>query len=514
MANQIVSMKKLRKLLKLTLEAKSERLISKLTGMSRNTMDKYKEVFNRHPFTYAQLLKLTDKELYSIVYPPSEQKPTHEELYRLFPSMESKLSRIGVTKLMLWEEYKSQYADGVQYSQFCEHFRRYQQSQNLSYVFDHKAGDKLMVDFAGKKLHIVDPDSGEMIDVEFFVAILPCSGYTYAQASPSQKSQDFLACLQGALKYLGGVPQAIATDNLKPAVNHASKYDPELNHSMADFAEHYDVAILPTRVRKPKDKALVESAVNILYTRVYAPLHDKIFHSLAQLNEAIRGLLDKHNAMLYQQKPFSRKQQFDNIEKQQLKPLPDKPYELKKYQPAKVHPNCHVLLSEDKHNYSVPYRYVGQKIEIGYTHQTVEIFHKYERIAIHQRDRSLNKYSTNETHLHPRHQYYHRWSKDYFIKEGLNIGPNICQFMEQLFFQSKHPEQAFKSCQGVLNLTIKHGNDLLDQAAGICLQFEYVSYRKLEHMLSLDFQNIKWQDEQNVQLNLFHENIRGKSYYQ
>lgn len=514
MANQIVSMKKLRKLLKLTLEAYSERKISKLTGMSRNTIDKYNEVFDKHPLSYQQLLKLTDKELYSVVYPPAEHNPSHEELYRLFPEMEQRLPKVGVTKLSLWEEYKSKYPQGVQYSRFCEHFKRYEKSQQLSYVFDHKAGDKAMVDFAGKKMHIVDPQTGEQISVEVFVAILPCSGYTFAIALPTQTTPDFLYANVSAFEYFEGVPQAIVTDNLKPAINRASKYDPELNKSMADFAEHYDIAVLPTRVRKPKDKALVESAINILYTRIYAPLHDKVFHSLRELNEAIRILLDKHNNILYQQKPYSRKQRFDSVEKNQLKSLPATKYEIKKYQLAKVHPNCHVLLSEDRHHYSVPYNYVGQKVDIGYTATTVEIFSKYERIALHQRVRGWNQYTTNDTHLHPNHQYYRSWSKEFFIQEAKKIGANAELFMQQTFVQSKHPEQAFRTCHGVLQLATKHGNDILDQAAGICMQFEFVSYNKLKHILSMDFQNINWLDTPQEQLNLFHENIRGQMYYQ
>lgn len=491
----------------------SDRKISQLTGMSRNTIDKYKDVFDKHPLSYQQLLKLSDKELYSIVYPPAEQDPSHDELYRLFPDMEKRLTKVGVTKLLLWEDYKREFPQGVQYSQFCEHFKRYEKSQQLSYVFEHKAGDKIMIDFAGKKLHLVDPDSGELIPVEVFVGILPCSGYTFAIAIPSQTTPDFLYALESALHYFGGVPQAIVTDNLKPAVNRSSKYDPELNKSMADFAEHYDTAVLPTRARKPKDKALVESAINILYTRIYAPLHDKVFHSLRDLNEAIRILLDKHNSILYQQKPFSRKQQFDTVEKNQLKPLPELKFEFKKYQQAKVQPNCHVLLSEDRKYYSVPYSYIGQKVDIGYIATTVEIFSKHERIALHQRNRTWSKYTTNGAHLHPNHQYYRRWNKDFFVQEGAKIGEHTIRFMEQLFAQSKHPEQAFKSCQGVLHLATKNGNDKVDQAAGICLQFDYVSYRKLEQILSMDFQNIKWDEASPTQLNLFHENIRGQMYY-
>jgi len=515
MANQMISMNKLRKLLKLCLEAKSLREISKLTGMSRNTIDKYKEILDRHPLSYKELLKFTDKELYSIVLPPAtEERADLQILYGLFPKMEEKLKRVGVTKLLLWEQYKTQNPLGLQYSRFCEHFNRYLKSQQISFVMEHKAGDKLMVDFAGKKLRLINPETGEIIPVEFFVAILPCSGYTYAQACMSQQSPDFLACLAKCLSYIQGVPAAVVTDNLKPAVNRASKYDPELNQSMADFADYYDTVILPTRARKPKDKALVESAVNILYTRVYAPLLDQIFYSLPELNKSISNLVDKHNGMLFQKRDYSRRQQFEKIELQTLKPLPTQSFELKKYQKAKVHPNCHVFLSEDKHNYSVPYQYVGREVSISYTTLSVEVYHKFDRIAIHDRHKTSHKYTTNTSHLHPNHQYYSNWSEEFFINQGISIGPNTAVLIRQILGQCKHPEQGFKSCQGVLRLTQKYGNDRLENASVLCLHYDFVSYRKLENILTRGFDKISIaQTEEQTQLKIFHDNIRGESYY-
>ena len=514
MANQIISMNKLRKYLKLSLDGCSLRQISTMVGISRTTLSKYKAFLDKYPLSFKELLQLSDKELYSIVYPPSEDKISHEKLYAFFPEMERQLARIGVTRFMIWEKYKNENPDSVQYTQFCDHYRKYQESQKISYVFEHKAGDKAMFDYAGKKLHLIDPSTGEMTAVEVFIAILPCSQYTYAEASMSQQTPDFLGSLSRALTYFGGVPNALVTDNLKPAVNRASKFDPEINKSMADFAEHYDTVVLPTRAKQPKDKALVESAVNILYTRIYAPLHDKIFHTLADLNKAILALLDKHNSISFQGKTINRKQQFLSMENELLKPLPQVPFELKNYHEAKVHPNCHVVLPEDKHHYSVPYQYVGQKVQIGFTSQSVEIYHKYERIAIHQRSRNNHRYTTNIAHLHPKHQYYNSWSEDFFLSEGIKIGSNTQRLITHIFHQCKHPEQGYKSCHGVLVLAKKHGNDKVEIAARICLQYEFVSYTKLAHILSLDYSKIiESEQEDEVQLNLFHENIRGESDY-
>ena len=225
MANQLLSMSKVKSILRLIQQGLSKRKIAERCRTSRKTVDKYESIFNQHPLSLAELLRLSDKELFSVIAPPSEHEVGHDDLYNLFPYYEQELKRTGVTKLLLWETYKETYPEGVQYSQFCEHFRRYLKGQQLSYVHEHKAGDKLMVDFAGKKLHIVDMLTGELIPVNFFVGILPCSGLTYGQACMSTQGDDFIVCIQNCLSYIGGVTNAIVTDNLKPAVNKASKYD-------------------------------------------------------------------------------------------------------------------------------------------------------------------------------------------------------------------------------------------------------------------------------------------------
>jgi transposase len=330
----------------------------------------------------------------------------------------------------------------------------------------------------------------------------------------SQQSADFLGSLADNLSFIGGVPSGIVCDNLKPAVKKASKYDPEINLSMADFGRHYNTAILPTRAHKPKDKALVESAVNILYTRVYAPLHGKIFHTLPDLNKAIGELVDKHNRMKYQQRATTRFEQFESIERESLSPLPDQSFELKKYQQARVHPNCHVLLSEDKHHYSVPYQYVGKPVRIAYSKDMVEIFHEYERIATHSRMITPHKYSTTASHLHAHHQYYRSWSPEHFIEQGTRIGFNTALLINQILGQKKHPEQSFKLCQGVLVLAKKHGNERIEEAAAICLQYDYISYSRLEYVLSLDIQSLLATENETATPPPVHQNLRGPEYYQ
>lgn len=512
MANQILSMNKLHLILRLLLEGESRRHISRTSEVSRKTVDKYVHIFNSHPFSLFELQKLGEYDLQQIVKPGFKQKPTLVALNEYFPTVVKELKKVGITKQFLWNRYSSKFADGVGYSQFCEHFNTYLKSQELSYVFEHKAADKLMVDYAGKKLYLIDYQTGEQMPVEVFVGILPCSGYTFAMASMSQQSPDFLGCLGACISFMGGVTEAIVTDNLKPAVKKASKFDPELNHSMSDFAEHYNTVVLPTRAYKPKDKAMVEGAVKILYTRVYAPLSDKVFHNLHELNKAILDLVRVHNSLCYQNKIGSRMQQFESIERDKLKALPASGFELRKYQEAKVHPNCHVVLSEDKHHYSVPYQYVGKKISIKYTNEHVEVYYNYHQIAIHERFKANYKYSTNAAHLHPKHRYYSNWSSDFFTAEGAKIGENTQLLIQQILSQCKHPEQGFKLCSGVITMANKYSKQQLEDAAEICIQYDIISYNKLEYILKQDLAAFK--DKPETEIKIDHKNLRGASYYQ
>ncbi len=512
MANELLSMNKVKKILKLLSEGISKREISRLLNVSRISAKKYEEIFLNHPFSYAELLKLSSADLDQIVAISVVEKPAIKSLNTFFPTMENELKRTGVTKHYLWQKYLQGNPTGVQYSQFCNQYKCFLKTKNVVYVFEHKAGDKLMIDFSGKKMELTDPQTGEVKPVEFFVGMLPASSYTYAQACYSQQSPDFLEAISHCLAFLGGVPKAIVTDNLKPAVTKASKYDPEINQAMAAFADHYDTCVLPTRAHSPKDKALVESAVKILYTRVHAPLNNHVFHSLTELNKAILELVDKHNSMLMQGRDYSRRHTFDSVEKQELKPLPNTAFEIKKYQQAIVHPNCHVLLSEDKHQYSVPYQYLGKKVSLNYNNKTVEIFYKYERIAAHDRLKFAHKYSTNIAHLHPKHQYYRNWSVAFFTQQGQEIGENTKLIMQELLTKVKHPEQGFKRCQGVLALAKKYGKERVEQASELCICHDLVTLQKLEYILKTDIQ-MDMLAVVAAENNLFHENIRGNNYY-
>lgn len=364
MANNPISMIKIRQILRLQSQGCSKLQIAAQTGIARNTLKKYIREFISSGLTFEEINELSDKELEDLFVKP-EDRPLNERLqilFSLFPAIDKELKKKGVTRLMLWEEYKRAHPDGVGKSQFKHYFSQWKAQVNPTMHMEHKAGDKLYVDFAGDKLSIVDQQTGEIKPVEVFVAILGASQLTYVEAVMTQQKEDFVFACENALHYCQGVPAAIVPDNLKSAVTKSSKYEPTLNETFADFAEHYSTAILPARAYRPRDKALVENAVRIIYTRIYVKVKREQYFTLEQLNAAILAALEEHNNAPLRGRQYSRRQQFEEIEKTALMPLPPLRYELKKHQYATVAKNGHVGLSSDKHYYSVPYRFIGKKV--------------------------------------------------------------------------------------------------------------------------------------------------------
>lgn len=519
MANQRVPMHLLRQILLLHQQQKSIRDITRSLGLARNTVRSYLRLLPS--IATADLQQLSDQQLDELIQARQPVVSPDSDLAILqqrFAYIDQELARPGVTRYRLWLEYKEQHPDGYQYTQFCHYYRIWSQRQQISMRLEHKAGDKLFVDFAGKRLLLTDQASGQTRPVEFFVAVLGCSQLTYAQAVVSQRKEDFIDALQKALHYFGGVPAAIVPDNLKTAVTRADRYEPHINETLADFALHYGTTILPTRSGKPRDKALVEGAVNILYRRIYAPLRNQVFYRLDELNAAIRPLLDAHNQLRLQGRGHSRRALFDEREQAHLMALPTKVYSVKHYANGRVQKNSHVLLAVDKHYYSVPYRFAGQRVRIIYTTSYVEIYHQHQRIAIHQRSLSRYHYSTLKEHLPPAHQWVSDWTPDYFLHRAARIGPQTEQVIGLILQGRAHPEQAYKSCLGVLHLEKKVGVERLERACERALCYQSVSYRVIRSIIErgLDSLSAIEQDDSSVGPSgvPIHENIRGATAYQ
>ena len=515
MARANIDMINIRQILRLHSEGTSIREIKRLLGVSRKTITKYIVLFEESRTSYSEIAKMDDEALYELFL--AKEKPTGERLEKLqslLPDYEKRLRRKGVNKFYLWEQYKREYPGGYNYTQFCFHLNKYLKKNKATMHIEHKAGDKMFVDFTGHKMKLTDKQTGEIEELEVFVAILGSSGITYVEAVKSQRKRDFISAVENAMHYFGGTPLAIVPDNLKSAVKKSDKYEPAIDEDFRRFALHYGVAPLPTRSYKPKDKALVENAVRIIYTRIFAPLSDRLFFDIASVNEAIEELLDKHNKKNFQGKEFSRYDLFKEIEEQELKPLPPHRYIVKDYARLTVTPNCHIYLKEDKNYYSVPYRYIGCKVKVIYSQRSVEIYHDYKRIAIHKRSYRHYHYTTVKEHLASQHRFYTSWNPQFFINWASAIGNETRIFIGKLLESKRHPEQGYKSCLGVLNLAKKYNKERLNNACKRAIHFNSYSYTTIKNIINKGLDKLDLETKEKQYELPLHNNVRGGNYYQ
>jgi len=514
MANKPIVMSKLRRVLQLYYQGKSKKFISKYLGLSRNTVDKYITQCKLIEKPIKEIIALSDLDLEKLFIEKSPPAPSQKQkdLNSFFPYMDKRLKKTGVTKIMMWQEYIALHPDGYKSSQFCEYYNRWSKRTDPVMHINHKAGDKMYVDYAGKTLEVVDKETGEVSEVQFFVAVLGASQYTYAEATPSQGKEDFVTSVENALHFYGGVPAAIVPDNLKSAVTKSNRYEPTLNETFLDFAEHYNTTVLPARAYKPRDKSLVEGAVKILYTRVYSVISKKKYHSLRELNEAIWEALKIHNRTRFSGRSYTRFDLFDEVEKQELTPLPQNRYEIKQMAHVTVMQNGHICLSVDKHYYSVPYQYIRKKVKLLFTSGQVEVFYKYNRIAVHRRNRTRYSYTTIPEHMASTHKFMTDWTPQRFINWGQSIGEPVKQLIIKVLEKRQHPEQAYKSCMGILSLEKKVGKERLINACSRALEYNLYNYKIVQSILekNLDKLNGSSENEENLP---DHHNIRGNNYY-
>jgi len=508
-------MKKIRELLRLKEIGKlSNRQIAKILGISRPVVRQYLSDFSTNGLTYSKAQGLTDDQLTACLNNNKRnQNPEFEKLSKQFDYFSIELKKTGVTLLLLWKEYIAKHPGGYSYSQFCYHFQVWREDSRITMHIEHKAGEKTFVDFAGEKLSITNRIDGESTDVEVFVAVLGASSLTYVEAAYSQKTEELVRLTENALCYFGGVTNAIVPDCLKSGVIKGDKYEPELNREYLDFSRHYDTVILPARPRHPKDKALVENAVSIVYNWIYGELRNQVFYSLHELNQAIREKLENYNNRPMQKLKISRRELFEQIEKDVLKPLPIQRYEFKTFQKGTVGFDYHIYLKEDKHYYSVPYRFRRKEAEILYSYSTVEIYFNNSRLAFHKRDRSPEKYTTLPEHMPPNHRYLSDWNPDRLLRWGANIGPDTNRLIQKILESKNHPEQAYKVCLGVLNLSKKYPDSKVNKACARAVYFKSYTCKFVRNTL------INKLEDAQEELDLFtpslpvHKNIRGNYYY-
>lgn len=511
MAQKPIAMEQLKQVVQLQNDGVSIREIARRTGISRNSVRKYLSRLNTSK-------NITDKEMADKAYSNDVLELDAERLRQVtlhFSTAGDELSKTGVTRQLLWQEYLVQHPDGYSYSRYCYHLNQYLKNRDLSMHLEYQAGDMIMIDFAGKKQHYIDVATAERITCEVFVAILPFSGLIFCQATPSQKTADFTDCINSMLKFYGGIPATIVCDNLKTAVKRVDRYEPQFTDICHQLSEHYDTTFSATRPYSPRDKAMVERAVNIIYTHVYAPLRNRDFTGLQSLNAAMQEQLILLNNKPYKNTPYSRRYFFEQQEQSSLKVLPSESFSPKKVVMLTVQRNYHVQLSEDYRYYSVPYQHVGKKVKVLYDSRVVEVYLDHERIALHVRKNHHKAYTTLAEHMPPHHQRMQQikgWNREDLLAQASRIGPSTLQAATLMLENSIYIEQNYKACFGMLMLQKKYNTGRLEAACTRALQGTRINYTMIKNILE------RGMDKQ-LSLPLppplhDHDNIRGKDQYQ
>ncbi len=421
------------------------------------------------------------------------------------------LRRKGVTLSLLWHEYKAEHPDGVQYSWFCDRYRAWAQHLDVVMRQEHRAGEKLFVDYAGHTVPIVDRETGELREAQIFVAVLGASNYTFAEATWTQSLADWCASHVRALRFLGGAPELVVPDNLRSAVSKAHRYEPDTNPTYQDLAEHYAMAILPARVRRPRDKAKVEAGVLLVERWILAALRNRTFFSLAELNAAIAELLERLNDRSFKKLPGSRRTMFESLEQSTLTPLPHEPYIFAEWKKVRVHIDYHVEV--DHHFYSVPFTLRGKQLQARFSANTVECLHLGKRVASHVRSYARGRHTTLPEHMPEKHRQMGQWSPKRFIQWAEKTGPATAQLITNVLGARKHPEQSYRSCLGILRLEKAYGNERLEAACRRALILGTYAVRSIESILKHRLDEQPLNEPQDLQLPLDHDNIRGPSYY-
>ena len=418
----------------------------------------------------------------------------------------------GVTLELLHQEYLERHPDGYRYTQFCEHYRRWLKDRRLSMRQVHHAGEKLFVDYAGKKPSVTDPATGEVREAELFVAVLGASNFTFVEATASQQIADWIGSHVRALEFLGGVPRAIVPDQLKTGVTRACRYEPELQRSYEELARHYGTVILPARPATPKDKAKAEVGVQIAERWILARLRDEVFFSLAALNQRILELLGELNGRAMRHYRTSRRALFEELDRPALKPLPAARYEhaLWKF----VRPGLDYHVEFDHHFYSVPFTLRHEQLDLRATSSTIEIFRKGERVASHLRSSRRGRHTTVPEHMPRSHQAHLEWSPERIARWAHTIGPDTRALVEAIFADRPHPEQGYRSCLGILRLAKRYGDTRLEVASGRALAARARSYRHVESILKNGLDRLPAPDPgRRDGTPVVHVNLRGRDYY-
>ena len=486
----------------------SQKQITKALGCSRGAVAEYLHRAQVAGLSWPLPDDLDDVQIERRLFPPrtsTKSRPQPD-----FNYIHTELKKKGVTLIQLWAEYREDHPDGYGQSQFCELYGRFAKSLNLVMRQEHKAGHKAFSDFAGKTLFITNPCTGEVTPVFLFVCTLGASSFTFADLFWNQSTESWCNGHAAAFSYFNGCPEIVVPDNPKPVVTKACPYEPDINPGFAQMASHYDIAVIPARVRRPKDKAKVEAAVGLATRWILAVLRKRTFFSLFEARAAVRELLDKLNDRQFKRMQGSRRSLYELIDKPALKPLPLVPYEYAQFKKSLVNIDYHV--EYERHFYSVPYQFRNEVVEIRATSTTIEILRRGKRIATHPRSFTENKASTLIEHRPKNHRQYGDWPPERLITWARTIGPSAAALMEAIMARQKYPELGYRSCMGILRLAKQFPEYRLEAACKRALCIRGLSYKSVKSILdsNLDQRTVA---EKPQDLAIVHANIRGASAF-
>lgn len=485
------------------------RAIAKSCGIAKSTVAEYEKRAQRAGLSWPLPEGMDDAALEHRLYPPAISSDVPRPLPN-WAEVHGELARKNVTLMLLWDEYKAHHPEGYQYSQFCDLYRAYAKKLDLSMRQVHHAGEKLFLDYCGQTVPVIDRSTGEVHACQVFVAVLGASNFTYAEATFTQGLQDWIGSHVRALAFIGGAPEILVPDNLRSGVSKACRYEPDINPTYQAMAVHYGVAVVPSRVRKPKDKAKVEVGVQIVQRWILAALRNRDFFSLPELNSAIRELLDKLNNRPFKKLSGSRLSRFLEIDKPALRPLPLIPYEYAEW--IKVRPGIDYHVEVDSHYYSVPYQLRKEELGVWLTESTVECFHKSKRIASHIRSRVKGGYTTLAEHMPKAHRDFAEWTPERMIRWASETGAATAKLAAVIMEKRTHPQQGFRSALGLISLTKQYDKTRVEAACKRALAIGGTSIKSVKSILENGLDK-KPLPERIASHSITHGNIRGNAYY-
>lgn len=511
-----IAMRNIREVLRLSLhEGLSLRQIGVALNIPPTTAADYLRRAKRAEITWPLPTELTDGTLEEWLFPTTQSPKSEPRPLPDWGKVHLELRRKHVTLMLLWEEYRSVHPDGYGYTQFCNLYRRFAKRVDVTMRFTHKAGERMFVDFAGSTVPIFDETLEQVtINAQIFVAALGVSGMIYAEALRSQELIYWTTAHDHAFRYYGGVPQLVVPDNLRSGVTKAHRYEPQVNATYQEMASHYGTAILPTRVRKPRDKAKAEGSVLVVSRWILARLRNQRFTSIAEANLAIAELLEQVNNKPFKALSGSRRSVFTEIDLPALKPLPEHPYDFATWRRAKVAINYHVEIRADRHHYSVPYRLAGEQVDVRLSARTVEVFSNGLRVVAHPRSFTRFGYSTISEHMPAAHRRHLEWTPERIVAWARKAGPNTALLTATVMEERPHPEQGYRTCLGIIRLAKSYGPDRLEVACARALGLGSHTYRTVESILKKKLDQQPLTTTPSSRTHRHHEFVRGARYYQ